>query len=42
MLSGTENRKSGAGRELRLPSTGFCGFHACVQSLTVGGRQAPT
>jgi hypothetical protein len=34
MLSGTENRKSGAGRS--GATTRFCGFHACARSLTAG------
>jgi hypothetical protein len=39
MPSGTENRKSGAGRtpDLIGGTTRFCGFHACARSLTAGG-----
>jgi|SRR5580692_10011737 hypothetical protein len=35
MLSGTESRKSGAGRS--AATTRFSGFHACARSLTAGG-----
>ena len=35
MQSGTESRKSGAGRS--AATTRFSGFHACARSLTAGG-----